>query len=151
MRPKLFFQFYSHNHLFLDTVQVTSSSRSWKTNSLPVTRTLSLPQPPAPSLPISRTLSLPQPAVSTNICDRVEFNACKETHVIPLKMNTPSAVALLLLATLLAYFTSEYLLESLNGITASVRSPSIFAWAPYQLNRHDPVSSTHLYLANSSR
>ncbi|TFK34661.1 Sodium/calcium exchanger protein-domain-containing protein [Crucibulum laeve] len=92
----LFFQFYSHNHLFLDTLQTYPvSPRSSSTFS-------------------SRhsTATLPLPASS---CTSSESSSDGEQ----LKLNTPFALLLLGLSTAFAYLTAEHLVGSLEGMVAA--------------------------------
>lgn len=97
----LVFQFYSHNHLFLDTS----------------TQLMTL----APSL--TRTSS-----VSTDSLTRAPSSGSSQyvpptTHSEALKLNTPTSLVLLGLTTVLAYITCEALVSSLDGLVAS--HPSI--------------------------
>ncbi|KAJ8515897.1 hypothetical protein ONZ45_g6746 [Pleurotus djamor] len=103
----LFFQFYSHNHLFLDTIPSTPTSirstlgrSSMRTAAS--TSSLSLPLPsttPAGVAPVA--LHVEQPA-----------------------LNKPMAVLLCVVVTVLAYLTSEKLIDSLHGVTAAHASLS---------------------------
>ncbi|KAG6827570.1 hypothetical protein H0H87_004428, partial [Tephrocybe sp. NHM501043] len=86
----LFFQFYSHNHLFLDTCQ-TGSSISSSTHS---------------TFGRTSTESLPIPALCLS----------EGEH---LKLNIPVALILLGASTGLAYITAESLVDSLQGLVAA--------------------------------
>ncbi|KAF8995975.1 Sodium/calcium exchanger protein-domain-containing protein [Cyathus striatus] len=95
----LFFQFYSHNHLFLDTTQSISTSSTRSTLSRKDTME-TLPVPSTCS--ISTTESEPEHA----------------------KLNTPFALFLLVATTALAYVTAENLVNSLEGLVAAHPSVS---------------------------
>ncbi|KAF9531314.1 Sodium/calcium exchanger protein-domain-containing protein [Crepidotus variabilis] len=110
----LVFQFYSHNHLFLDTIQeYDSSTRS-----------------PSPSSSMNRrsTETLPLPASaerSTELyrSETVTTHLTSSTHDERARLNTPSALILLAIVTALAYVTAEHLVDSLHGLIDS--HPSI--------------------------
>ncbi|KAG6860652.1 hypothetical protein C0995_009017 [Termitomyces sp. Mi166 len=87
----LFFQFYSHNHLFLDTCQ-TGTSISSSTRSI-------FGRKSTESLPTITSSGQPE-----------------GEH---LKLNFPVALFLLLVSTGLAYVTAESLVESLEGLVAA--------------------------------
>ncbi|KAL5513149.1 hypothetical protein ACEPAH_3547 [Sanghuangporus vaninii] len=84
----LFFQFYSHSYLFVDTVQQPTSRRS-STSSVST---------------MGSTLPLPTTSSAPN--QRVEYP----------RMNIPSALALLLAVTGLAYLTAEILVDALDEV-----------------------------------
>ncbi|PFH51602.1 hypothetical protein AMATHDRAFT_142145 [Amanita thiersii Skay4041] len=87
----LVFQFYSHNHLFLDTVSTSMSfTRSFARSS---------------------TETLPLPSMSPTT--RSERN---EMEIV--KLNVPFALGLLVATTALAYVTAENLVDSLHGLIA---------------------------------
>ncbi|KAF5381548.1 hypothetical protein D9615_005613 [Tricholomella constricta] len=86
----LFFQFYSHNHLFLDTCQTGSCSSSSNSSTFGRMSTDSLP-----------TMS----------------SSSSETE--SLKLNTPVALFLLVASTALAYVTADHLVGSLEGLVAA--------------------------------
>ncbi|KAK7047485.1 hypothetical protein VNI00_006716 [Paramarasmius palmivorus] len=89
----LIFQFYSHNHLFIDVVQTSAkSSRS----------------------SLSREDTLPTPATAPSLS--AASSDMEHDHV---KMNTPSALILLVATTALAYVTAENLVDSLEGLVES--------------------------------
>ncbi|KAG6840775.1 hypothetical protein C0991_004500 [Blastosporella zonata] len=87
----LFFQFYSHNHLFLDTCQTGGSSISSSTRS---------------TFGRASTESLPTMTSSSS----------EGEHV---KLNIPVALFLLVASTGLAYVTAESLVDSLQGLVAA--------------------------------
>ncbi|TFK23975.1 calcium ion transporter [Coprinopsis marcescibilis] len=96
----LFFQFYSHNHLFLDTHQVQShpSGESSRRSSLSRTWTKSK------TLPVGITSTVASESSLTL------------EHYETLKLNIPSALLLLVAVTALAFVTAEHLVESLEGL-----------------------------------
>lgn len=91
---QLYFQFYSHNHLFLDTLQSCSTAPLSGRSSFARTST--------------SDTALPLPSVSSP-------SATEER----LKLNAPSAVLLLIFSTALAYPTAEHLVSSLQGLIAA--------------------------------
>ncbi|RDB30085.1 Vacuolar calcium ion transporter [Hypsizygus marmoreus] len=95
----LCFQFYSHNHLFLDTCQTGSSVSSSK-NSFARASTTTLP-------------TVSSSASSSSSDSEVEY----------LKLNVPFAIFVLVASTALAYVTADYLVQSLEGLVAD--HPSI--------------------------
>jgi Ca2+:H+ antiporter len=87
---QLYFQFYSHNHLFLDTLQTTpSSNRSFFTRSS------------------TMNTVVPLPTVSPAVVG------------VHLRLNTPTAIFLLFFSTGLAYPTADHLVTSLQGLVAA--------------------------------
>ncbi|KAF8880651.1 Sodium/calcium exchanger protein-domain-containing protein [Infundibulicybe gibba] len=88
----LFFQFYSHNHLFLDTLQ---------TGAISPTSTRS-------SFVRASMETLPMPVAASTTSEDPET----------LKLNTPFALALLAATTAFAYVTAEHLVSSLEGLVA---------------------------------
>ncbi|ESK84739.1 calcium ion transporter [Moniliophthora roreri MCA 2997] len=90
----LVFQFYSHNHLFVDVVQTSSMSSKSSRSSL------------------SREDTLPPPATTPSL----STTDSEHNHV---KMNTSSALFLLFATTALAYVTAENLVDSLEGLVES--------------------------------
>jgi len=109
----LFFQFYSHNHLFLDTLQEytisTSSGGSSRRSSGP-SRLF--------SRRFARTLPFPStsPAPPSSSSSSTSSSSCDEEEP---KLNLVSALILLTSVTALAYVTAEYLIESLEGLVES--------------------------------
>ncbi|KAF8066965.1 Sodium/calcium exchanger protein-domain-containing protein [Lyophyllum atratum] len=87
----LFFQFYSHNHLFLDTCQTGSSIASSKSSTFARASTESLPS-------------------------MVSSTSSSAEH---LKLNAPVALFLLVASTALAYVTADHLVGSLEGLVAA--------------------------------
>ncbi|GLB41281.1 putative Ca(2) cation antiporter (CaCA) (TC 2.A.19) family protein [Lyophyllum shimeji] len=85
----LVFQFYSHNHLFLDTCQTGSSISSKRSTLARVS---------ADSLPTTCT------------------SASSAEHY---KLNAPFALFLLVASTALAYVTADHLVGSLSGLLAA--------------------------------
>ncbi|KAG7090678.1 hypothetical protein E1B28_009776 [Marasmius oreades] len=92
----LFFQFYSHNHLFLDTVQ--SSPRSSFSS-------------------VDETL---QPRGGRDV-ESSSHSSNSELEYA--KLNTPVAIMVLIATTALAYETAECLVDSLRGLTEA--NPSV--------------------------
>lgn len=99
---QLFFQFYSHNYLFLDTEQ--ESSISSRSNSNGSTQTV-----PLPTMVTSTILPHSSSGSTSSLSGHEEKP----------KMNNTSAVILLVIVTVLAYVTSEYLVDSLDGMVAA--------------------------------
>ncbi|KAG2004430.1 calcium ion transporter [Coprinopsis cinerea AmutBmut pab1-1] len=108
----LFFQFYSHNHLFLDTHQSkparrrTTSSSSSESNDMPTfsrssTKSETLRNGPTSTLASVSSLSLEDQ---------------QDGHHEVLKLNIPFSLVLLGAVTALAYITAEHLVDSLEGL-----------------------------------
>ncbi|KAF8917384.1 Sodium/calcium exchanger protein-domain-containing protein [Mucidula mucida] len=91
----LFFQFYSHSHLFLDT-RLSASTTTFNTY-------------------LKDSECLPLPATAT---------ISSEDEPEHVKMNTMSALVLLGAVTAFAYLTAEFLVDSLNGFVESHESVS---------------------------
>ncbi|KAF8960600.1 Sodium/calcium exchanger protein-domain-containing protein [Flammula alnicola] len=101
---ELFFQFYSHKHLFLDTFQeCATSSRSSSGSSFSHQSTQTLPLP-------------------TAACSSSSSSSSSDDEEVA-KLNISSALLLLVAVTGLAYLTGECLVDSLDGLVAS--HPSI--------------------------
>lgn len=82
---QLFFQFYSHNHLFIDTYPAAQRKHGKP-----------LPGATSPVLPMSDPSTV--------------------AHAESPKVNVPTAIAILIASTALAYVTAENLVSSLNGM-----------------------------------
>ncbi|KAF9649535.1 calcium/proton exchanger [Thelephora ganbajun] len=120
----LFFQFYSHNHLFIDVVPSYSSPSSSRSSRSSRSRsssrsgfeTVHEPIPPrlasADVLPITMQDVQRISSIETNTSgvssDRIEYP----------RMNTPSALFLLVAVTVVTYLTAENLVVSVNGLVA---------------------------------
>jgi len=118
----LFFQFYSHNHLFIDIVphapssspsstsSRSSRSRSSSTSGFEIVR--EPVQAPASVLPVTV-----QDAQLQRISS-IETNTSGASfdHIEYPRMNTPSALLLLVAVTVVTYLTAENLVESINGL-----------------------------------
>jgi len=116
----LFFQFYSHNHLFIDIVPSSPSSSSsassrssrsslrldFETVHEPVQARLV----PANVLPLSMQDVQRISSIETNT------SGASSDHIEYPRMNTPSALLLLVAVTALTYLTAENLVESINGL-----------------------------------
>ncbi|KJA22559.1 hypothetical protein HYPSUDRAFT_202123 [Hypholoma sublateritium FD-334 SS-4] len=101
----LFFQFYSHNHLFLDTTQertVWHGSSGSKSSAFSRHSTQTLPTGADATLHRSRSAS----------------RSSSEGEEIA-KLNNPAALILLVVVTALAYVTSDYLVDSLDGLISA--------------------------------
>ncbi|TFK64541.1 calcium/proton exchanger [Pluteus cervinus] len=106
----LFFQFYSHNHLFLDTTQ-SNGSGTHSTNS---TRS-SFARVSTDTLPIQdRIRADTESSLSSDSDESFE----------ELELNTPMALILLIACTALAYVTADHLVLSLEGLVAAHPSVS---------------------------
>ncbi|PPQ88183.1 hypothetical protein CVT25_005148 [Psilocybe cyanescens] len=103
----LFFQFYSHNHLFKDTIQEYSILTGSSTSSSFGRR--------------SATATLPLPSVAPSTASTTSSSSSEEETP---KLNTISALILLVVVTALAYVTAEYLVDSLEGLVAAHPSVS---------------------------
>ncbi|EJD07523.1 calcium/proton exchanger [Fomitiporia mediterranea MF3/22] len=90
----LFFQFYSHSHLFVDTVQQPTSRRSSASSSSVGTGSIVDPV-------------LPPPVTSSL------------DHIEKPRLNVPFALGLLVAITALAYLTAEFLVDALDEVAAS--------------------------------
>ncbi|KAF6752901.1 calcium ion transporter [Ephemerocybe angulata] len=103
----LVFQFYSHNHLFLDTVQTevssSHSSRSSKSSALSRQST------------ISDTLRQNNGSM-TSVASSSSSSSMSSFGHEQLKLNIPVAVGLLITITALTYVTAESLVDSLEGL-----------------------------------
>ncbi|KAJ3510461.1 hypothetical protein NLJ89_g4659 [Agrocybe chaxingu] len=105
----LFFQFYSHNHLFLDTVQEYSISTRSSSSASSLSRR-------------STQQTLPVPVVMEDSCSSSSSSSSSDEVEVP-KLNMPSAFMLLCAITGFAYVTADFLIESLEGLVES--NPSI--------------------------
>ncbi|RXW19109.1 hypothetical protein EST38_g6746 [Candolleomyces aberdarensis] len=104
----LVFQFYSHNHLFLDTVQPrrqTSSHGSESSKSEALSRQSTMSD-------TLRERNGSATSISSSSSSSSSFSLHRET----LRMNLPAAFALLVAVTVFAYITAENLVESLEGL-----------------------------------
>ena len=116
----LFFQFYSHNHLFIDIVpnsppsSSSSSSRSSRSSSRTGFDTVHEPVQarlaPANVLPLNMRDIQRISSIETNT------SGTSSDHIEYPRMNTPSALLLLVAVTALTYLTAENLVESINGL-----------------------------------
>ncbi|KAH8827613.1 Sodium/calcium exchanger protein-domain-containing protein [Flagelloscypha sp. PMI_526] len=117
----LVFQFYSHAHLFADTVTLSSAhtSKSPKSprSSFARTNTVDTQDLPFPATTPSQSITVVPPTVSTT-----SFSSASSNVAEP-KLNTPTALGLLLSVTVFTYFTAESLVESLEGFVES--NPSV--------------------------
>ncbi|KAF8154734.1 Sodium/calcium exchanger protein-domain-containing protein [Crassisporium funariophilum] len=107
----LVFQFSTHKHMFLDTIQeYTNSSRSSSPSSLGFSRrsTQTLP------VPNTATDAPPSPS-SISSSSSSSFSAEIEAP----KLNTPSAILLLVTATVFAYISADHLVGSLEGLVSA--------------------------------
>ncbi|KAJ7599441.1 Sodium/calcium exchanger protein-domain-containing protein [Mycena floridula] len=104
----LFFQFYSHNHLFLDTIQNSSySSHTDSEDQLPgITR---------------RSTSV---YTSSSSSSESSASSISSISVESPKLNVPFSIILLTITTILAFVTAEHLVDSLTEFTASSDSIS---------------------------
>ncbi|KAH6905478.1 calcium ion transporter [Coprinopsis sp. MPI-PUGE-AT-0042] len=105
----LVFQFYSHNHLFLDTNQSTyaESARSPR-SSTNLSTNLSRISTKSDTVRVGPTSTLASAASSVT--------SLQSTHVETLKLNIPAALLLVTAVTALAYVTAENLVDSLEGL-----------------------------------
>lgn len=111
----LFFQFYSHNYLFVD--MEVQTSRSMKTADIAVTSPSIHPTP-------SMTSRLHSPARDPIFGSRVSLasaidvrpNSPNSDDIERLRLNLPCAFILLGTVTALVYFTAENLVSSLEGL-----------------------------------
>ncbi|KDR70211.1 hypothetical protein GALMADRAFT_76464 [Galerina marginata CBS 339.88] len=108
----LFFQFYSHQHLFLDTLQEDST----RTHS---SRSASIRRHSTPTLPVPNSNLAPLDILS----NAPSFSSSEASSPEAAKLNIPSALTLLVVVTILAYVTAEYLVDSLEGLVEA--HPSI--------------------------
>ena len=113
----LFFQFYSHNHLFIDIVpsypssSSSASSRSSRSSSRSGFDTVHEPRlAPTNVLPLSMQDVQRISSIETNT------SGASSDHIEYPRMNTPSALLLLVAITALTYLTAENLVESINGL-----------------------------------
>ncbi|EIN10818.1 calcium/proton exchanger [Punctularia strigosozonata HHB-11173 SS5] len=99
----LFFQFYSHPNLYKDTVQTQGysarSSLSTTSGSFVVTTAAELPPPVTASSPLT-----------------TPFSVSPEQDAP--KVNIATAIGVLVASTVLAYFTAECLVDSVNGLAS---------------------------------
>ncbi|KAL0570120.1 hypothetical protein V5O48_011843 [Marasmius crinis-equi] len=98
----LFFQFYSHNHLFLDTVQ---------------------PSPRSSTSSIDDTLPAPARDIESSSSSSSSSSSHASSEAEYARLNTPTALLILITTTALAYETAEGLVSSLEGLTST--NPSI--------------------------
>jgi Ca2+:H+ antiporter len=99
----LFFQFYSHNHLFVDSHQTQDSNRSSK-SILTRTSTKSSSNPHALH------------AGGDDASSIASISTTESLFHETMRLNLPSALALLVAVTVLAYVTAECLVHSLDGL-----------------------------------
>ena len=102
---QLFFQFYSHNHLFLDTTQERTISNSASSSKRSIFSRHS-------------TQTLPTAADNTLRRSRSASRTSSDDEEVA-KLNNPAALILLVVVTALAYVTSDYLVDSLDGLIAA--------------------------------
>ncbi|KAF9043026.1 Sodium/calcium exchanger protein-domain-containing protein [Panaeolus papilionaceus] len=105
----LFFQFYSHNHLFLDTVQevdVVTSSRSNSPSSGSLTRRST--QATLPTADLTHV-----DADTESSCSSCSSNS---SDIETPKLNKYTSLGLVIVITALAYVTAEGLIGSLEGL-----------------------------------
>jgi Ca2+:H+ antiporter len=105
----LFFQFYSHNHLFLDTVQANPSTRSSRSSRSSKSSSLSRQST------MSATLRQ-RNGSSTSIASSMTTTSASSFGHEKLKMNLPVSLGLLVAVTAFAYVTAENLVDSLEGM-----------------------------------
>jgi Ca2+:H+ antiporter len=114
----LFFQFYSHNHLFIDVVpnspSYPSSSKSSRSSSRSGFDTVHEPVQarlaPPNVLPMNMQDIQRVSSIQTNI------SGASSDHIEYPRMNTPSALLLLVAVTALTYLTADNLVVSVNGL-----------------------------------
>lgn len=119
----LFFQFYSHNHLFIDVVpsypfpssRSSASSRSSRSRSSSRSGFETIREPARAH--VVPTNLLPVTTQDIQEISSIETNTSGSSQHIkfPL-MNTSSALLLLVIVTVITYLTAENLVDSVNGL-----------------------------------
>ncbi|KAG2008625.1 calcium ion transporter [Coprinopsis cinerea AmutBmut pab1-1] len=115
----LFFQFYSHNHLFVDmdipSTYSSDSSKSTSRQSIHSGRVATRGSTPMLGVP-SNPDNLFASRVSLASALETRTNSSDDSHHETLKLNLPSALLLLGSVTALVYLTAEHLVDSLQGL-----------------------------------
>ncbi|KAF4609990.1 hypothetical protein D9613_010509 [Agrocybe pediades] len=107
----LFFQFYSHNHLFLDTLQEYTITTASGGSSRRTSRSSHFFTRRSSTLPLPSTSPAPPSSSSSSAS-----SSCAEEEP---KLNIVTALVLLATITALAYVTAEFLIDSLEGLVES--------------------------------
>ena len=114
----LFFQFYSHNHLFIDIVpnspSSSSSSRSSRSSSRSGFETVH--EPVQAHLASPNVLPITVHDVQRISSIQTNTSGASSDHIEYPRMNTPAALLLLVAVTAVTYLTAENLVESVNGL-----------------------------------